>query len=204
MFFLFDILSHSTLCPIRPLIFSTLCLFGILSHSTFCPFDILYHSTFCHSALCPIRRFVVRLYLMYSTTVPCRVSGDVRLAPPPRGFTEDQTVTVISITPQEPGSSGGGLRPPPDRRPLTAWAEEPEDGGLQDDGRGGGSRTPDQLFGPGLHGGEKEEVDSQRSGPPGSGGWRRLANQRIATNGSLTGTVHLHTYIAGHKMYLFI
>jgi hypothetical protein len=103
-------------------------------------------------------------------------TGNLRL-PPPRGFAEDQTVTVISITPQEPPISANR---PPQRRPLAAWAEEPAV-----DNCGGGRVAGGQLFGPGLNGGEKkgEVVESERT----DSGWRRSSNPRIATNGSLTG-----------------
>ncbi len=102
-------------------------------------------------------------------------TGNLRL-PPPRGFAEDQTVTVISITPQEPPNR------PPQRRPLAAWAEEPA---VDNSGGGGGRAAGGQLFGPGLNGGEKKEVvESERT----DSGWRRSSsNPRIATNGSLTG-----------------
>ena len=97
-------------------------------------------------------------------------TGNLRL-PPPRGFAEDQTVTVISITPQEPPNR------PPQRRPLAAWAEQPAVD------NSGGRAAGGQLFGPGLNGGEKKEVESERT----ESGWRRSSNPRIATNGSLTG-----------------
>jgi hypothetical protein len=101
-------------------------------------------------------------------------TGNLRL-PPPRGFAEDQTVTVISITPQEPPNSANR---PPQRRPLAAWAEEPAVD------NSGGREAGGQLFGPGLNGGEKKEVvESERT----DSGWRRSSNPRIATNGSLTG-----------------
>ncbi len=101
-------------------------------------------------------------------------TGNLRL-PPPRGFAEDQTVTVISITPQEPPNR------PPQRRPLAAWAEEPP---VDNSGGGGGRAAGGQLFGPGLNGGEKKgEEESERT----DSGWRRSGNPRIATNGSLTG-----------------
>jgi hypothetical protein len=104
-------------------------------------------------------------------------TGNLRL-PPPRGFAEDQTVTVISITPQEPPNSANR---PPQRRPLAAWAEQPE---VDNSGGGGGRAAGGQLFGPGLNGGEKKEVvESERT----DSGWRRSSNPRIATNGSLTG-----------------
>jgi hypothetical protein len=108
-------------------------------------------------------------------------TGNLRL-PPPRGFAEDQTVTVISITPQEPPNSAN--RPPPQRRPLAAWAEQPE----VDNSGGGGRAAGGQLFGPGLNGGEKnkEVLESERT----DSGWRRSgSNPRIATNGSLTGWI---------------
>jgi hypothetical protein len=99
-------------------------------------------------------------------------TGNLRL-PPPRGFAEDQTVTVISITPQEPPNR------PPQRGPLAAWAEQPAV-----DNSGGGRAAGGQLFGPGLNGGEKKEVvECERT----DSGWRRSSNPRIATNGSLTG-----------------
>jgi hypothetical protein len=77
MLFLFDNLSHSMFCPIRPLLLLTLCLFGVLSHSIFCLFDILSHSTFWHSGLCPIRRFVVRRFVRsaFVTSTFCRWTG---------------------------------------------------------------------------------------------------------------------------------
>jgi hypothetical protein len=94
MLFLFDNLSHSTFCPIRHFLRSIFCPFDVLSNLTFCLFDILSHSTFWHSALCPIRRFVVRRFVhsAFVTSTFCRWTGcpPVRLivfaaTPIPRG-----------------------------------------------------------------------------------------------------------------------
>ena len=147
------------------------------------------------------------------------VSGDARLAPPPRGYTEEQTVTVISITPSEPRVLAAARSPErrplgaattlatasrsPERRPvITAWAEQPEDDPRRREGADSATRTVSQLYRSSLaEEEEEEEEDDQQAEQLTGSGWRRLTNQRIATNGSLTGTVNYGQTIAqGHHL----